>query len=86
MSERDSAADAACSSAAKLQAAQIDAVSLDAIIRASVTANLSVDGDTEREVAELVHNAIDGLLAAAQNLSAKLVAKLDGVDVWRVQS
>lgn len=70
---------------ADLSAAQLDAVSLDGIIRASVIAHLAVDGDDDREVVDLVRYAIDGLLEAAQKLSANLAAQLDGV-VERVAS
>lgn len=64
-----------------MKAARDDAMSLNGIIRAMVIANLSYDSDTEPDVADLVRNAIDGLLEAAQKLSAKLPVQLDGVDL-----
>lgn len=64
---------------ADVKVAHNDAVTLDGIIRASVIANLAYDGDTDQEVADLVRNAIDGLLEAAQKLSKKLLVQIDGM-------
>lgn len=61
----------------RLKAAHSDAVTLDGIIRAAETANLAYDGATDQEVADLIRNAIDGLLEAAQKLSRRLLVQID---------
>lgn len=54
-----------------------DANSLNGVIRAAVAANLQIDSDMKPEVSDLIRNAVDGLLEAAQLLAKRLSHALD---------
>ncbi len=54
-----------------------DATYLNGIIRAAVAANLNLDGSMEEREMDLIRNAVDGLLEAAEIISKRLAARLD---------
>lgn len=80
MNQRDSANDKSWTELAESPAsvpATHQAYVLSGIIRAAATANLQIDGDLDADVAQLVGNAVDGLLEAAEILSRQLASDLD---------
>ncbi len=54
-----------------------EAVALLGTIRAAVTANLQIDGDLDPAVCDLIRNAVDGLLEAAELMAKRLAHTLD---------
>ena len=62
---------------AGLTAAKSDSRCLNGVIRAALTANLQIDADLDEQVSDLLRNAVDGLLEAAELLSKRLARDLD---------
>jgi hypothetical protein len=54
-----------------------EAVALLGTIRAAVTANLQIDEDMDPAACDLIRNAVDGLLEAAELMAKRLARALD---------
>lgn len=54
-----------------------EAVALLGTLRAAVTANLQIDGDLDPAACDLIRNAVDGLLEAAELMAKRLAHTLD---------
>lgn len=59
------------------QSAKDMARTLHCVIKAAVAANLQIDDDMLPEVSQLVRNAVDGLLEAAEIMAKRLARELE---------
>ncbi|MFC3088272.1 hypothetical protein [Tabrizicola soli] len=60
--------------------AKVTAISLYGVIRAAATAHLQIDSDTAPEGSDLIRNAVDGMLEAAEKLAKQLSEALDAAE------